>query len=225
MLCAITSGVTFGRRRGHLPTIGAKTVEPDAFVELLRPELSRLHQSAYYLARDADEARDLAQDACARAYEAFGSFRRGAPLGPWLHRILRNVFLDRRKSAAARHEVRRDVARKAGGDAGAAEPGAPPEATLGDVVATASPLEQLLHQEQREMLTEHVRALPDAFREVLVLCDIQGFDYEHVCEITGSPLGTVKSRLSRARLLLRERLLAAGELSSGQSRTAHRGVS
>lgn len=165
---------------------------------LLQPELAKLHQSAYYLARDADEARELAHQACIRAFAALHTFKPEAALRPWLQRILRNLFVDRRKSAAVRHEV-------------ATEAGHGPQEAVAS--AAASPLEVLLQRERAEALTEHIRAMPPSFQEVLVLCDIQELSYEEVCTITGLALGTVKSRLSRGRALLRERLLEGRELS------------
>jgi len=188
-----------------------------AFAELLRPELPRLYRAAFYLARDADEASDLAQEACVRAYQNLADFESGRALGPWLHRILRNLFLDRRKSAASRHEVRANEEDELGG---AREAAASPAVPSSD-----SPLEVLLQREQSAALGEHVRALPVAFAEVLVFCDIQEMSYAEVSEVTGVPLGTVKSRLSRARLMLRERLLAEPELLAGQSRKSRGGAS
>jgi len=190
----------------------AKAGDAPAFADLVRPELQALHQAAYYLARDADEAQDLAQEACVRAYQALEQFRPDAPLRPWLHRILRNLFLDRRKSAAARHEVLAEGGEiELPADAVEAAPG-------------GSPLDRLLALESRETLAAQVRALPAGFQEVLVLCDIQGQSYGEVCEITGLPLGTVKSRLSRARLMLRERLLGGAEPSGVPPRREYRGV-
>ncbi len=195
----------------------AQARDPEAFSELLTPELEALHRAAYFLARDADDARDLAQEACVRAFVAIDQFRPGAPLRPWLHRILRNAFVDRVRSAAARHEV---TASSLGAELEVDAASAP---AAGDQPAEASALEALLARERRDELGEHVRALPAAFREVLVRCDVQGLAYAEVAEITGLPLGTVKSRLARARLALRERLLAAGEPSGRSSRIQRRG--
>lgn len=188
----------------------ARAGDAKAFADLLRPELQGLHQVAYYLARDADEANDLAQEACVRAYQGLEQFRPDAALRPWLHRILRNLFLDRRKSAAARHEVAVDDG-------------------WADVVAetsdaAASPLDEALAHESREELTLQVRSLPEAFQETLVLCDVQGLSYAEVCEITGLPLGTVKSRLARARLMLRDRILDRAEPSGAPPRKGYRGA-
>jgi RNA polymerase sigma-70 factor (ECF subfamily) len=190
----------------------AKRGDAQAFADLLRPELPALHQVAYYLARDADEAQDLAQEACVRAYQALDQFRSDAPLRPWLHRILRNVFLDRRKSAMARHEI-------------LAEDGQSEElVATGEAEVAGSPLDRLLAQETREALAEQVRTLPEVFQAALVLCDIQGLSYAEVCEITGLPLGTVKSRLARARLMLRDRILGGAEPSGLPPRKDYRGA-
>lgn len=180
----------------------ARDGDGDAFAALLRPELHRLHQAAWYLARDADEAEDLAQEACVRAFQAISRFDPAAPLGPWLHRILRNVFLDRRKSAASRLEVRADDL-DAEDAPTSADSSAEPE----------GPLDAILTAERRLQLAELVHELPAPFREVLVLSDIQGWNQAEVCAATGLPVGTVKSRLSRARLMLRRRLLEVREPS------------
>lgn len=185
----------------------------EAFTALVRPELDALYRTAYFLARDPDQAHDLTQMTCLRAYQAMPTFHVGAPLRPWLQRILRNLFLDHRKSAAVRHEVHVDWAE-------------PPDEATGDADAAApvSPLEVLLAREQQAALTDHIRCLPPDFQEILVLCDVQDMSYAEVCQITGLALGTVKSRLSRARLMLRGRLVGAGEPGTPASRSVKRGV-
>lgn len=206
----------FAKLKRKRLTKRAQQRDADAFAELVRPELAKLHQAAFYLARDADEARDLAQATCLKAFEAMGDFRPGAPLKPWLHRILRNLFLDRRKSAAARYEVQ--ALAMLDDDSGAVS-------ILEQSSDTAdSPLEVLLRRERQDELTQQIRALPESFQEVLVLCDVQGLSYAEVCEITGLELGTVKSRLSRARVMLRERLVATMEPLSRVTRIKERGT-
>jgi len=143
-----------------------------------------LYNFARWLARDPVEAEDLVQETYARALGSAHQFDAGSNLRAWLFRILRNAFIDRRRRSQ-REELEADV-----------EPAGRPSGEL--------QLDQI-----RALVTEDVsaavHALPEAFRTVILL-DLEGMTEGEVATVLGCAAGTVKSRLSRARAALRERL-------------------
>ena len=161
--------------------------ERERFEALVLPHLDAAHNLARWLVRRDAEAEDLAQEAMLRAYRFFGGFRGGDPRA-WLLRIVRNVcytwLRDRGGDATREFDEATD---------GAA--GATPEALA---IAAAD----------RERLARALDELPERFREVLVLRELEGCSYKEIAEITGSPIGTVMSSLSRARRRLAQALRA-----------------
>jgi RNA polymerase sigma-70 factor (ECF subfamily) len=150
---------------------------------------------------DADEAADAAQEAFVRAYRALPNFRGDSAFGTWLHRIAANVAVD----AAARLK-RRPLSLDAPVDDASDRPGfdAPDPA--------AGPESVALRGERRSAVRQALAQLPENQRVVLVLFDIQGHSYEEAAQLLKLPMGTVKSRLNRARLALRELLEPSREL-------------
>ncbi|MFN7960458.1 MAG: sigma-70 family RNA polymerase sigma factor [Thermoanaerobaculia bacterium] len=154
----------------------------------------RYRQPAYLLALqllgDPDDALDVAQDALLRFFSKLNRFNSGLPVKPWLLSIVRNRAVD----LVRRRKVRR------------AEPieteegGYRPEL----VDREDDPETSFARRELAERLWESLRALPEAQREILVLRDYQDLSYAEIAEVLGVPLGTVMSRLHRARASLRE---------------------
>jgi RNA polymerase sigma-70 factor (ECF subfamily) len=172
------------------------------FTRVTGPLHARLYRIARSLCRDDDQAADLTQETLIRAFCAFDSFRAGEPVLPWLCRILRNVHLDSFKTGRARHELsRREL------------PGTPDDPYQD--VASSSPdaLRLLERQSLRSFLNAEIEALEPGQRLILLLCDVEEMSYQEAAEIAGVPVGTVRSRLARARERLRERLCAKPELS------------
>ncbi|MFI4973036.1 MAG: sigma-70 family RNA polymerase sigma factor [Caulobacterales bacterium] len=161
------------------------------FRTLVMPHLDAAYSLARYLARDATAAEDIAQDALLRAFRGLDSLR-GAEVKPWLMAIVRNAYFDWRR----RSRGWEDMAVRGLDDAidAVADPDAEsPEAALirrGDVAA----------------LREAIEAVPEPFREALVLRELEELSYKEIAEITGAPIGTVMSRLARARRMLAARL-------------------
>jgi RNA polymerase sigma-70 factor (ECF subfamily) len=154
-----------------------------------------LYNLARYLTGNASDAEDLVQESFTRALASFEQFAAGGNLKAWLFRILRNAFIDRR-----RREKRAPI--QGGLDTVHPDPeleAAPIELLRGD-----AELEHLRSVVARE-LEEAMMALPEAHREVILL-DVEGFTESEVAEVLGCAVGTVKSRLSRARGALRRRL-------------------
>jgi RNA polymerase sigma-70 factor (ECF subfamily) len=162
----------------------AQAGDSDAFAELYRTHVGRVHALCLRLAGDAHDADDLTQDVFIRAWESLDSFRGDSALGSWLHRLAVNAFLGTRR-ATGRRELR---------VISVAEPGMLERG--GD---TASPAEKL-------DLEQAVARLPKGARMVFVLHDIEGYQHGEISEMTGIAAGTSKAQLFRARRLLREAL-------------------
>lgn len=158
-----------------------------AFEKLIAPHLPKLYNLAYHLVQHRDDAADAVQDTVIKAYRSINGFREEAELGTWLSRILRNTILDEVKRAVRRHEEATEVL---------------PERAEH---ITEPKMEQ---RELRDLMLGFIHELSDKLREPVILYDLEGFSYEEIAEILDINLGTVKSRLSRGRLALRDKILA-----------------
>ena len=132
------------------------------------------------LTGNAADADDLVQGTFERAFEAWRRLRDPAACRAWLFRIARNLFLDGRRSAAVRSQLSLAV---------------DTETSTQAFVVPAEAVERLSARELEEALDR----LPREQREALLLCDLWGFQYAEISEIVGSPIGTVRSRIARAR--------------------------
>ncbi len=166
------------------------TADPRDFAALTAPLHGRLYQAARVLCGDPVEAEDLAQEALVRGLRAFHRFDHDAALYPWLLRILRNTYLDEVRSARARRLTLPAV------PPDPADPGAGPEEAL--------EAEQAAARVHRALAT-----LPPDQALVVTLVDLQGLGYGEAAQALGLPVGTVRSRLSRARDRLRHALRQA----------------
>jgi len=156
------------------------------------PHLDEVYTLARYLLRNAADADDAVQDCYLRALKLFDTFR-GVAMRPWLFAILRNVC---KATYAQRRFVDPDTAEDA-------VPlwSEPPE----------TPESQVLRRRDDQSIRDMVSALPAVFREAIVLREINGLSYGEIAEIVGAPVGTVMSRLARARSILRAAWLSAEE--------------
>ncbi len=166
------------------------------FRDAALPHLDEVYTLARYLLRNATDADDAVQECYLRALKFYDTFR-GGPIRPWLFAILRNVC----HSAHAQ--------RKFAPEDDAAED-APP--LWSETVET--PESQMLRQHNAETIRAMVGALPDVFREVIVLREINDLSYDEIAGVVGVPIGTVMSRLARGRSMLRTAWLAAEEKTS-----------
>jgi RNA polymerase sigma-70 factor, ECF subfamily len=173
-----------------------------AFNELVKKYEKPVYNFAYRLTANYDDANDIAQDAFLRMFNAIASFRGDSSFSTWLFRITMNVFLDDRKRAKAH-----------------------PHSSLDDYVTleesnitrqiedqAPSPEELTEEKERNEILKNAIRSLPDYQRTMVVLYHTEQKSYEEISEIMEMPIGTVKSRLNRARLALKEKLSPIREL-------------
>jgi RNA polymerase sigma-70 factor (ECF subfamily) len=166
----------------------AKAGDPRAFQELVRPHVDSIRRFARSFCKNDGDADDLAQDALLKAYRAIGSYDGRASLTTWLYTVAKNQFLDHRRGKLFRWRSR--------------------ESELTEANPTSIPnAEQLLDAHRKvEMLWRALGRVDEKFRIPLVLVEIDGLTYEQVAEIERLPVGTVRSRISRAKAQLREHL-------------------
>lgn len=164
----------------------------------------RHQDAAYSLARrflgGQQPAEDVTQEAFLRAYERLSSFR-GGRFRAWLLQIIANLARDELRRSGRRPQVSLDAARDD-----------PERPSLDPVDGARLPLEEVERGELRQALEAALSELPDDWRMVVLLSDVHGLSYPEIAETTGLALGTVKSRLSRARGRLRDVLMASGAL-------------
>jgi RNA polymerase sigma-70 factor, ECF subfamily len=156
--------------------------------------LDVLYHVALRLTRNRAEAEDVVQEAFLRAFRSFHRFNPGTNCRAWLLTILRNVFLNR---------VRREGREVPEGEAPFVE------ARMDSVTALephGNPEEEFFQTVVHGDVDRALKALPVVFREAVVLADLEGLSYREVAEVLGCPVGTVMSRLSRGRHLLRQAL-------------------
>ncbi|HKA76344.1 MAG TPA: sigma-70 family RNA polymerase sigma factor [Pseudolabrys sp.] len=155
------------------------------------PYLDDVYTLARYLLRNATDAEDAAQECYLRAFRHFETFR-GGPIKPWLLAILRNVC----RAEYARRAALLGLVANNLDEAEDATEGLWNE-------AQQSPEAETLHRLDSETMQRLIAQLPDAFREAIVLREINDLSYREIADVTAVPVGTVMSRLARARLLLR----------------------
>ena len=171
------------------------------FERLMLPHLDAAHNLARWLLRHSQDAEDAVQDAYLRAFKAFDGYA-GGDAKAWLMTIVRNACLTRLKRRSSGtvilfddRQERPEVAQ----DVNVYGQGAP---LLADV--------QLIAQHERGRVTRALMALPEPFREAVVLREFEELSYAQIAEITGVPTGTVMSRLARARQRLKSLLVEDG---------------
>ena len=152
-----------------------------------------LYHVALRLTRNRAEAEDVVQEAFLRAFRSFDRFNPGTNCRAWLFTILRNVFLNRVRSRG------REVSEAEVGGLDRVE-------MTTDTQVERNPEEQFLQTMLHGDVDRALTTLPLAFREAVLLVDIEGLTYREVADVLGCPIGTVMSRLSRGRALLRRAL-------------------
>jgi RNA polymerase sigma factor (sigma-70 family) len=170
----------------------------DGFEAAVAPHLGAAYNLARWLLRDERDAEDVVQEALLRAFKGWAGFT-GANLRGWLLAVVRNAcftFLERRKHIPVTQPLE-DEERSLLVPAGAAKAPEGPEA-------------ELLRAQTGEQIAAAVSALPLEFREVFLLREVEGLSYKEIAEVVAVPMGTVMSRLSRARGLLRRALGGVG---------------
>ena len=184
----------------------AKQGDPQAFEELVLKYQDKIYTLAVRMVRDREEAADLAQEAFIRAWQNLGSFQGNSSFGTWLHRLATNVCLDHLRKQARRQEIATSVSLD-DENSGWTEP----------VDVTQDPQRRLEQSQLRQAVEQGLEQLPEHHRRALVMREIAGLSYQEIAGELGVDLGTVKSRIARARMNLRKILLEDGNLFYGET--------
>ena len=178
-------GVRFG-------TSSSKDEQPlAAFEELAMPLFDSLYNFARWLAHDSNDAEDLVQETYLKALRGFASFQYGTNFRAWMFQILRNNFL----SSCSKLERRMTVAMDSEEDG--------PELAAD----TKTPETILMNRSNSQLVQRAIGDLPVHYRETLLLCEVEEMSYQEIAEVLSIPIGTVMSRLARARRGVRQSLL------------------
>lgn len=180
----------------------------DAFEQLLLRYEKKVYTIAYKYMGNHEDASDLAQEALIKAYQSIGSFRGESSFGTWLGRITANKCLDelRRRKRIQVTSLDDEVELEEGSvQKELAAPGDTPE-------------EHTMRQETVQYVQSMLNSMREEYRMVLVLRELEGYSYEEIAQQLSCSLGTVKSRISRARNYLKEQILADKKEKGSQNR-------
>jgi RNA polymerase sigma-70 factor (ECF subfamily) len=162
----------------------------ELFEELAMPLFDELYNFAHWMTRNREEAEDLVQETYVKALKGFSSFQLGTNFRAWIYRILRNTFLTSRTGLRTTMTVPLDSE----------------EEGFERATENQTPETILIERLNSELVQGAIAELPVPFREVLLLCDLEEMSYQEIAETLSIPIGTVMSRLSRARNALRDSL-------------------
>ena len=196
-----------GPAPGHLAPGAGLALD---FNRLILPHLDGAYNLARYLTHDPVLSDDVVQDAMVRAFRAFAQFRGESPRA-WLFAIVRNCCRTAQASAAGRvalviHES--SLSKEAAGQLGQhPDPGPTPE-------------EEVMRKADADRVRSAIEAIPEPFREAIVLRGIEDLSYGEIADVTGVPIGTIMSRLARGRAMLAKELLPTEKSGDEQSRSA-----
>lgn len=168
--------------------MSAADVQPVSFEELAVPLFDQLYNFASWLTRDRCEAEDLVQETYIKALRGFSSFQLGTNFRAWMYRILRNTFLTSRTGLKATMTVSLELE----------------EDNFELPIERETPEAMLIERSNWQLIQNAIGELPLHYREILLLCDLEEMSYRDISETLSIPLGTVMSRLSRARNSLAE---------------------
>ena len=175
----------------------AQNGDAQAFDELMTVHEKRIYALCLRMTGNREDALDCAQEAMLRIWRALGSYRKQASFSTWVYRVATNTCLDYLRKKKTRPSVSLDAME---------DDGFSPSDASGD------PVQQSEAAARKRTLAAGIASLPPDMRAALVLRDVQGFSYEEVSDILDTPLGTVKSRINRAREKLRSILFQNAEL-------------
>ena len=178
---------------------GLSEDDVDLFARLLAEHQDKLYRVAYRMAGHHEDAQDLLQDALLEAYRSFRKFQKGTYFDKWLYRIMTNTFIDRQRHRKRVGRVDSLDAPQAGKDDGG---------LLGREIPDweDEPSRKVLSETFDEPIQKALDALRPEFRMVMILSDVEEFSYEEISEMLEIPIGTVRSRLHRARDTMRLKL-------------------
>jgi RNA polymerase sigma-70 factor (ECF subfamily) len=162
-----------------------KEGDMDAFRELVEMHRDRIYAFVFYMTGDRSDADDITQETFIKAYKGLSKFRGDSSVYTWLHRIAMNLCIDRVRKLKKRKEV-----------------------PLSEIIPShvEEPFREAERSELRRIIEVALSGIPEKQRVILIMYEIQGFSYEEIASILGCPIGTVRSRLHKARNGLRERI-------------------
>jgi RNA polymerase sigma-70 factor, ECF subfamily len=169
--------------------MSAVEVSPVLFEELAVPLFDQLYNFAHWLTRDRTKAEDLVQETYAKALRGFSTFQLGTNFRAWMYQILRNTFLTSRTGLKATVTVSLEP-----------EEEESPELPI----QPETPEAMLIERSNWQLIRSAIEEMPLQSREVLLLCDLEEMSYRDISEALSIPVGSVMSRLSRARNALAE---------------------
>ena len=174
--------------------------QSDIFERLLRPHMQRLYRLAYRLTHSKPEAEDLFQDVLTKTFARLDDLIEIRDPGPWLNRVLYNQFIDNKRRFARQRLV-------------TVEKGNLPEKSIEAFAGDSNPARDSERLDDIMRLKQALAELSDEHRTVVLLHDSEGYKLTEIQDLTGDPVGTIKSRLHRARTRLREILGESGTFS------------
>ncbi|MCK9216763.1 MAG: sigma-70 family RNA polymerase sigma factor [Firmicutes bacterium] len=185
----------------------SKKGDIDAFEELIKNYEKKAYNIAYRIMNNEEDAKDMTQEALIKIYKSIKNFRQESTFSTWIYRIVTNVCLDelrkRKKSETIPLEINTE------GEKGTMR---------FEIGADEETPEDLYEQvELRQVIFNMINSLKEDYRTVIILRDMQGFSYEEISIILGCSLGTIKSRINRARNALKDKLRLGLELYDKKS--------
>lgn len=179
----------------------ARTGDQSAFEQLVLEHQNKVYSLAFRMVNDREEAADLAQEAFLKAWQGLPAFQGESSFATWIYRLTTNLCIDYIRRQKRRQEVQ-PVASLDDPDNGLGEP----------ADWKQDPQRHVERQELRRALALALQALPDHQRQILVMRELSGLSYQEIGQALDLDLGTVKSRIARARKTLQKILLAEGNL-------------
>jgi RNA polymerase sigma-70 factor (ECF subfamily) len=180
----------------------ARDGDRSAFDQLVLKYEARAYQYAFRLTRDPEQAGDVVSDAFLRVYSALKNFRGQSAFSTWLYRIVTNCFLDRKKRDKDGNNVSLDSSVNIGDG----------EVERQYEDDSDGPAEIAERNARETAIQDALGSMPEYQRAMLIMYHVEGLSYEEISEALDLPIGTVKSRLNRARVALREQLSQNSEL-------------
>jgi len=175
----------------------------NSFKTLVRRYQNRIFNSAYHLIGNKEEAEEVVQDTFVKVHQGIDNFREDASFGAWVFRISHNLCMDILRNRKKRIAIQTIPLLARTGE----ETDGDFEAGVDDIAdMTLEPAQVLDLKEESEIIELSLKSLPEAQRAVLILHDLEGFQYQQIAEIIGASIGTVRSRLHYGRIKLKEML-------------------
>lgn len=195
--------------------------EKVSFKNLVLPLIDDLHRVAMGLCHDPTDAEELVAESIARACEHFRKLRDHSKMKQWLLRILSNTFISQYRSRKRKNEIPLD-----GDEDGINHFSLFDKLSMPFLLWWGNPEREVINKFMDEDIQRAIHSLPEPFRIVIVLCDIEGLSYQEIAKTLSIPIGTVRSRISRGRSLLQRCLWhyaqEAGIIPKGRTPVQHK---